>query len=65
MLLVVVGVQFVDTSLAQGVRRQLFESGYFIAFLFVTTPTDEEHVHSTTKQNNKQEQYNVIAISRR
>jgi CDP-diacylglycerol--serine O-phosphatidyltransferase len=29
------GVQFVDTSLAQGVRTQLFESGYFIAFLFL------------------------------
>src|ERR1035441_4758234 len=29
------GVQFVDTSLAQGIRRQLFETGYFIAFLFL------------------------------
>jgi CDP-diacylglycerol--serine O-phosphatidyltransferase len=29
------GVQFVDTSLAQGVRHQLFQSGYFVAFLFL------------------------------
>jgi CDP-diacylglycerol--serine O-phosphatidyltransferase len=29
------GVQFVDTSLAQGVRHQLFQTGYFIAFLFL------------------------------
>ena len=29
------GVQFVDTTLAQSVRRQLFESAYFVAFLFL------------------------------
>jgi len=29
------GVQFVDTSLAQNVRHQLFQGGYFIAFLFL------------------------------
>jgi CDP-diacylglycerol--serine O-phosphatidyltransferase len=29
------GVQFVDTSLAQGIRNQLFQTGYFIAFLFL------------------------------
>ena len=29
------GVQFVDTSLAQNVRRQLFQGGYFVAFLFL------------------------------
>src|ERR1017187_8291502 len=29
------GVQFVDTSLSQNIRHQLFESGYFIAFLFL------------------------------
>ena len=29
------GVQFVDTSLAQSVRHQLFECGYFVAFLFL------------------------------
>jgi CDP-diacylglycerol--serine O-phosphatidyltransferase len=28
-------VQFVDTSLSQNIRHQLFESGYFIAFLFL------------------------------
>ena len=29
------GVQFVDTSLAQSVRHQLFQGGYFVAFLFL------------------------------
>jgi CDP-diacylglycerol--serine O-phosphatidyltransferase len=29
------GVQFVDTSLAQGIRTQLFKTGYFVAFLFL------------------------------
>jgi CDP-diacylglycerol--serine O-phosphatidyltransferase len=29
------GVQFVDTSLAQNVRHQLFQGGYFVAFLFL------------------------------
>jgi len=29
------GVQFVDTSIAQGTRGQLFSAGYFIAFLFL------------------------------
>jgi CDP-diacylglycerol--serine O-phosphatidyltransferase len=29
------GVQFVDTSLAQSIRGQLFSTGYFIAFLFL------------------------------
>jgi len=29
------GVQFVDTSIAEGVRSHLFRAGYFIAFLFL------------------------------
>ena len=29
------GVQFVDTSLAQSIRGQLFNTGYFVAFLFL------------------------------
>jgi CDP-diacylglycerol--serine O-phosphatidyltransferase len=29
------GVQFVDTSIAQGIRSHLFRAGYFIAFLFL------------------------------
>ncbi|HUP02401.1 MAG TPA: CDP-diacylglycerol--serine O-phosphatidyltransferase [Bryobacteraceae bacterium] len=29
------GVQFVDTSLAQNVRHQLFQCAYFVAFLFL------------------------------
>ena len=29
------GVQFVDTSLAEGIRSHLFRAGYFIAFLFL------------------------------
>jgi CDP-diacylglycerol--serine O-phosphatidyltransferase len=29
------GVQFVDTSIAVGIRGQLFNAGYFIAFLFL------------------------------
>jgi len=29
------GVQFVDTSLAQAVRGQIYRAGYFIAFLFL------------------------------
>jgi CDP-diacylglycerol--serine O-phosphatidyltransferase len=29
------GVQFVDTSIAVGIRSQLFRAGYFIAFLFL------------------------------
>ena len=29
------GVQFVDTSIAEGIRGHLFRSGYFIAFLFL------------------------------
>ena len=29
------GVQFVDTSIAEGIRGQLFNAGYFIAFLFL------------------------------
>src|SRR5664280_2462850 len=29
------GVQFVDTSLAEGLRSHLFRAGYFIAFLFL------------------------------
>jgi len=29
------GVQFVDPTLAEGVRHQLFNAGYFIAFLFL------------------------------
>ena len=29
------GVQFVDTSIAEGIRSHLFRAGYFIAFLFL------------------------------
>ena len=29
------GVQFVDTSIAEGIRSHLFKAGYFIAFLFL------------------------------
>ena len=29
------GVQFVDTSIAESIRSQLFNAGYFIAFLFL------------------------------
>jgi CDP-diacylglycerol--serine O-phosphatidyltransferase len=29
------GVQFVDTTLAQSIRGQLFDTGYFVAFLFL------------------------------
>jgi CDP-diacylglycerol--serine O-phosphatidyltransferase len=29
------GVQFIDTSIAEGIRSHLFKAGYFIAFLFL------------------------------